>query len=126
MLLKVLMFGYSLTHHCLWQKVPMAHLAATHQNYAGSGKAANCWDISEASRTYLDWKGLLLGHPVKLFALFTGFTQLFQAIPDGWVSSLALKNLVSQPLSWQLVPLSNFSPSYIIFLISDQILSSAA
>lgn len=40
-----------------------------------------------------------------------------KAIPDGWVSSLALKNLVSQPLSWQLVPLSNFSPSYIIFLI---------
>lgn len=59
----------------------MVHLAVTHQNYSGSRNAANCWDISEASRTYLDWKGLLLGHLVKLFALFTGFTQLFQSHP---------------------------------------------
>lgn len=29
------------------------------------------------SQTYLDWMGLLLGHLVKLFELFTGFTQLF-------------------------------------------------
>ena len=57
----------------------MVHLAITHHNCAGSGQAANY--ISEASQTYLDWKGLLLGHLVKLFALFTGFTQLFQSHP---------------------------------------------
>lgn len=58
----------------------MVHLAITNHNCAVSGQAANY--ISEASRTYLYWKGLLLGHLVKLFALLTG--------PDGWVSSLAL------------------------------------
>lgn len=57
----------------------MVHLAITHHNCAESGQAANY--VSEASRMYLDWKGLLLGHLVKLFVLFTGFTQLFQSHP---------------------------------------------
>jgi len=38
---------------------------------------------------YLDWKGLLLGHLVKLLALFMALLSYSKAIPDGRVSSLA-------------------------------------